>query len=164
MLVLVMGVAGSGKTTIGKALAQSMGWRFADADDFHSAANISKMSDGVALTDADRAPWLRTMQQAITAWIDSGESVVLACSALKQRYREQLISGDFAIVYLKGDLDLIYGRLAARREHFMRPEMLASQFADLEPPQPDEGATEVSVEPSPNEIVDTILKAHPDVS
>src|SRR4051812_39126901 len=115
MLVLIMGVAGSGKTLIGSMLADSIGWKFADADTFHPAANVEKMSHGIPLTDADREPWLRNMQQAISGWINSGQSVVLACSALKQRYREQLARGhELKVVYLKGDFELIYSRLVAR--------------------------------------------------
>ena len=156
MLVLVMGVAGSGKTLIGRMLADSLGWRFADADDFHPTANLEKMSQGIPLTDADREPWLENMRHAISGWMDSGENVVLACSALKQRYREQLTRGcESKVVYLKGDFELIYGRLAARHNHFMKPEMLASQFADLE--EPVEAMT-IDVSSAPEQIVAQLRK------
>ena len=152
-----MGVAGSGKSLIGAALAKELGSRFADADAFHPAANIEKMSRGIPLTDEDRAPWLDAMHQAIARWSAAGENVVLACSALKLNYRERLIAGqDVRIVYLKGNFDLIHSRLATRAAHFMKPEMLASQFADLEEP---EGAIVVDVSRSPEEIVAEIRRA-----
>lgn len=156
MMVLVMGVAGSGKTLIGSRLAQFLGWKFADADAFHPAANVEKMSRGIPLTDADREPWLRAMREAVADWTESGQSVVLACSALKRRYREQL-SGLYAmkIVYLKGEFDLLHSRLAERRGHFMKSEMLASQFLDLEEP---EDAIVVDVSRSPEEIVADIRR------
>src|SRR5512133_164420 len=131
MLVLVMGVAGSGKSLIGRRIADEMGCCLVDADAFHPAANIEKMSHGIPLTDADRAPWLRAVHAEVLQWIAGGECVVLACSALKQRYREQLAQGTtMKVVYLKGTLDVIHGRLRDRRDHFMKPEMLASQFTD----------------------------------
>jgi gluconokinase len=154
MVVLIMGVAGSGKTLIGSMLAQTLNWTFADADQFHPAANIQKMSQGMPLTDADREPWLHAMRQAIAGWIQSGANAVLACSALKQRYRELLTVGpEFKIVYLKGDPDLIHDRLAHRQAHFMKPEMLASQFADLEEPA---DATVVDISRPPDQIVSEI--------
>ena len=159
MLVLVMGVAGSGKTLIGSMLADSLGWRFADADDFHPVANIEKMRQGIPLTDADRGPWLSNMHRSISDWIDSGENVVLACSALKQRYREQLAEGcGMKVVYLKGSFDLIHSRLAGRHNHFMRAELLASQFADLEEP---EGAITVDIARAPDQIIAEVRKDLP---
>jgi gluconokinase len=155
LLVLVMGVAGSGKTLIGSMLAQVLGCRFADADEFHPAANIEKMSRGVPLTDADREPWLRAIHQALCEWGASGQDAVVTCSALKQRYREQLTRDcDVKLVYLKGGFDVIYRRIATRTGHFMKPEMLASQFADLEEPA---DAIVVDVSASPAEIVSEIL-------
>ena len=146
-----MGVAGSGKTLIGAMLAKSLNWQFADADDFHPAANIEKMTQGIPLTDEDREPWLRAMRDAILGWIESGENAVLACSALKQRYRDELSHvPETRLVYLKGSPDLIYNRLSQRHDHFMKPEMLASQFAALE--EPADGIV-VDVSPSPDEIV-----------
>jgi gluconokinase len=151
MIVLVMGVAGSGKTLIGSMLAESLGWKFADADDFHPAANIEKMSRGIPLTDADRSPWLMAMHEAIQRWIAAGANVVLACSALKREYRNQLWKGpELPVVYLKGDIKLIHSRLAARRGHFMKAAMLESQLADLEEP---EDAIVVEVSQTPEEIV-----------
>lgn len=155
-LVLVMGVAGSGKTLIGSMLAESLGWRFVDADAFHPAANLQKMSQGIQLTDTDREPWLATMQQKVSEWLTADEKVVLACSALKERYREQLArAGELKVVYLKGDFDLIYERLEKRRDHFMRPEMLASQFADLEEPQQ---AIMVDIRLTPQRIISELRR------
>ncbi|WP_433217988.1 gluconokinase [Dactylosporangium sp. CS-047395] len=162
---LVMGVAGTGKTTVGAMLAGRLHWTYAEADDFHPPANVEKMASGIPLTDDDRGPWL----DRIGEWIDeraaAGESGVVTCSGLKRAYRERLRHGrpQVRLVFLEGSRELITRRLAARHGHFMRVEMLDSQFADLEPPEPDEGVTEVSVEPPPNEIVDAILRAHPDV-
>jgi gluconokinase len=156
MVLLIMGVAGSGKTLIGSMLAQALNWRFADADQFHPAANIQKMSQGVPLTDADREPWLRAMRNAIVGWIQSGESAVLACSALKQQYREQLTVGpELKIVYLKGEPDLIRERLSHRQAHFMKAEMLASQFADLEEPA---DALVIDISRPPDQIVSEIQR------
>jgi gluconokinase len=155
MVVLVMGVAGSGKSVVGAALAEALGWRFADADAFHPVSNIDKMSRGIPLTDADRAPWLDAMRDAIANWTARRESVVLACSALKVTYRDRLAAGrELRIVYLKGNFDLIHSRLATRPGHFMQPEMLASQFADLEEP---ENAIVVEVSRSADEIVAEII-------
>jgi gluconokinase len=165
-LFIVMGVAGTGKTTVGALLAGRLGWRYAEADDFHPADNVAKMAAGMPLTDADREPWLA----AIGRWIDergaAGEPGVVTCSGLKRVYRDRLRQGrpQVRVVFLEGSRELITRRLTARHGHFMRVEMLDSQFADLEPPQPGEGVTEVSVEPPPDEIVEAILRAHPDVS
>jgi gluconokinase len=163
---IVMGVAGTGKTTIGALLAGRLGWLYAEADDFHPPANVDKMAAGVPLTDVDREPWLDSIGRWIDARAEAGEAGVVSCSGLKRAYRDRLRQGrpQVRVVFLEGSRELITRRLTARHGHFMRVEMLDSQFADLEPPQPDEDATEVSVEPSPNEIVDAILKAHPDVS
>lgn len=163
-VLIVMGVAGTGKTTVGAMLAGRLHWLYAEADDFHPAANVEKMAAGTPLTDADREPWLA----AIGRWIDeraaAGEPGVVTCSGLKRAYRDRLRQGrpQVRMVFLQGSRELIARRLAARHGHFMRAEMLDSQFADLEPPEPDEGVTEVSVEPPPNEIVDAILRANPD--
>ena len=133
MLVVVMGVAGSGKTLIGSMLARSLGYLFADADEFHPRANIEKMSHGIPLTDTDREPWLRAIQKRLCEWGSADISAVVTCSALKQKYRDMLSRDcDVKIVYLKGEFDLIHGRIQQRQGHFMRPEMLQSQFADLE--------------------------------
>jgi carbohydrate kinase (thermoresistant glucokinase family) len=159
--VIVMGVSGCGKSTIGALLALHLRWEFEDADWFHPAANIDKMHNGIALTDEDRRPWLN----AVAAWIDktrrSGGQDVVACSALKRRYRDVLIGdrADVRLVYLKGDETLIARRLATRHEHFMPRSLLHSQFEALEEPGPDENPIIVSIEPSPREIVAQILSA-----
>jgi gluconokinase len=162
---IVMGVAGTGKTTVGALLAGRLGWLYAEADDFHPPANVAKMAAGEALIDADREPWLASIGRWIDERAEAGEPGVVSCSGLKRAYRDRLRQGrpQVRVVFLQGSRELITRRLTARHGHFMRVEMLDSQFADLEPPQPDEDVTEVSVEPSPNEIVDAILKAHPDV-
>ena len=156
MVVLLMGVAGSGKTLIGGLLAKKLNWEFADADRFHPAANIQKMSQGVPLSDADRQPWLLAMRRAITGWIKSEQNTVLACSALKQQFREQLTVGaEVRTVYLKGAPHLIYERLSHRKAHFMKAEMLASQFADLEEPT---DAIVINISQSPDQIVSEIQR------
>lgn len=137
MIVIVMGVSGSGKTTVGKLLATSLNWDFSDADDFHSAANIAKMSLGMALDDADRMPWLLELQSAIADWLQVKKNVVLACSALKATYRDLLWVDRMQIklVYLKGDFELISQRLQQRSNHYMKANLLSSQFDTLEEPQ-----------------------------
>ena len=136
MIIVIMGVSGVGKTTVGEALAQQLGWSFADADDFHPAANVAKMRAGIPLTDADRAPWLQSLRATIAFWLAAGQSAVLACSALKQAYREQLIVGpEVKLVFLYADLELIADRMAARHGHYMNPALLQSQFDALEAPR-----------------------------
>ncbi len=149
-----MGVVGSGKSTVGRLLAQKLGWQFADADDFHPAENIRRMSHGIPLTDADRAPWLSAMRSAIRQWLTAGENVILACSALKHSYREELRAGDVRFVYLKGNAQLIAQRLHARQGHFATDSILSSQFADLEEPK---DALTVSIAQPPDSIVDEIF-------
>jgi len=158
-VVIVMGVSGSGKSTIGALLAQRLHWEFEDADWFHPASNVDKMHSGIPLTDEDRWPWLR----AIAAWIDqtrrAGGHGVIPCSALKRRYRDILIGdrGDVRLVYLKGSETLIARRIATRHEHFMPQSLLHSQFEALEEPGADENPIVVSIEPLPREIVARIL-------
>jgi gluconokinase len=158
-VLVVMGVSGSGKTTVAALLADRLGWALADADSFHSAANARKMQSGVALTDEDRWPWL----QAIAAWLDAvrraGGRGVVACSALKRSYRDILLGGraDVRLVYLKGDAELIRRRLAKRREHFMPAALLRSQFDALEEPEPDEDPIVVSIDVDPEAIVARIV-------
>src|SRR5215472_1353249 len=136
MVILLMGVTGSGKTTVGQALAESLHWQFVDADDFHSPSNVDKMRAGIPLDDADRAPWLATLRTHIVEWLKSEANVVLGCSALKQAYRDQLVvSSDVRLVYLKGGSELIAARLKKRHGHYMDPNLLPSQFAALEEPR-----------------------------
>ena len=131
-----MGVAGSGKTTVGRLLAEALGWAFFDGDDFHPAANVEKMAGGEALTDADRAAWLDALRRLIDDCLARDEPAVIACSALRAAYRQRLGTDRDAVylVYLEGDVETIRDRLAARRGHFFDPRLLASQFATLEPP------------------------------
>ena len=152
-MVLVMGVSGSGKTTVGRLLAEELGWNFQDADEFHPLTNVEKLRRGMPLTDDDRLPWLRQLRRLISGWIEAQRSVVLACSALTHRYRAILLEGmedHVRLVYLKGNLDLIERRLAGRKDHFMHRGLLASQFETLE--EPGE-ALVVDIEDSPDRIV-----------
>jgi gluconokinase len=153
-VVVLMGTTGSGKTTVGQLLARELSWEFADADDFHSAANKEKMSKGVGLTDEDRTPWLESLRVRINEWIERGENAVLACSALKQAYRDTLsVGAEVKWVYLKGSYDEISARLAARTGHYAKADLLASQFAVLEEPK---DALAVSVEQTPEAIAGEI--------
>ncbi len=133
MIVVLMGVSGVGKTTIGRLLAADLGWPFLDADDFHTPASVAKMSHGLPLTDADRQPWLASLRGAIRERLVRGESAVLACSALKETYREQLrVDASVRFVHLKADPDVIRRRLGQRRQHFFGPDLLASQLEAIE--------------------------------
>jgi gluconokinase len=160
MIVVVAGVSGSGKTTVGALLASTLGWPFEDGDALHSAANIAKMRAGVPLTDEDRWPWLA----AVDAWADerirAGESAVMACSAIKRSYRDRLMAGRPAvrIVFLEAAPDLLAARLRARHGHFFRAEMLHSQLADLEPPGPAGRVLVVPATGQPAEIVADIIR------
>ncbi len=146
-----MGVSGAGKTTVGKLLAAELGWHFVDADDYHPPANVEKMRNGIPLTDADRAPWLEALRALIAGLIAEGNNTVLACSALKQSYREALqVAPEVQFVYLKGTPQLLRRRLHERLGHFMTERMLDSQLAALE--EPDD-ALIVDVDRSPAEIV-----------
>ena len=159
--IVVMGVSGSGKTTIAAMLAGRLGWPYRDADDFHPPQNIAKMSSGQPLNDDDRAPWLA----AIAAWIDqrraSGEHGIVACSALKRAYRDVLIGprADVGLIFLDGAREVIHARMAARRDHFMPKGLLDSQIATLEPPGAEEGALRLSVDQPPDEIVAQVVGA-----
>jgi gluconokinase len=151
VIVIVMGVTGAGKTTIGSLLATELGWEFADADSFHSAANKEKMSRGIPLDDADREPWLEAIRAALLQWSSAHQNVVLACSALKSSYRERLeIGPEVKFVYLKGSYETIYQRLLSRHGHFATEKILSSQFEALEEP---EDAIVVDVGKTPEEIV-----------
>src|SRR6202042_3391604 len=154
MIVIVMGVTGSGKTTVGQMLAQRLGAEFADADDFHSAANKDKMHRGIPLTDADRIPWLAPIHGHLALAASEPRSIVLGCSALKQSYRGQLFRGlDARLVYLKGSYELIDQRLEQRKGHFADDLILAAQFADLQEPT---DAIVVDISGEPAQIVDEI--------
>ncbi|HKF01816.1 MAG TPA: gluconokinase [Candidatus Sulfotelmatobacter sp.] len=157
MIVIVMGVVGAGKTTVGKLLASELGWQFADADDFHPASNVEKISHGVPLTDEDREPWLDRLRDAILNWIANGQSTVLACSALKRSYRTKLQAAhEVRLVFLKGSAGMIAKRLQARHGHFAGEAILASQLADLEEP---ENAVTADISGAPQQIVNQIRKA-----
>lgn len=136
MVIVVMGVAASGKTTVGHLLAEELGWTFYDADDFHSDSNVEKMSRGVPLDDEDRRPWLESLRELIRECLSLGRDAVLACSALKESYRERLLIDErVRVAYLEADRELIRERLTERTDHFMKPEMLDSQFAALQEPE-----------------------------
>ena len=145
MIVLLMGVSGVGKTTIGEALAQELGWRFLDADDYHPPQNVAKMAAGTPLDDADRRPWLARINEELLKMQSEGRSAVLACSALKASYRSRLTCGlaDWKLAYLHGGFELIHSRLQERRHRYMPAALLQSQFAALEPPR-DAIAVDVS--------------------
>lgn len=134
--LILMGVSGSGKTTVGKSLAERLGWDFYDADDFHLSENVAKMASGIPLNDSDRAPWLASLHELISSSLRTDHPGVLACSALKERYRQQLMEGNegVQIIYLKGSYDLIWSRMKKRTDHYMKPHMLKSQFETLEEP------------------------------
>ena len=158
MIIVIMGVSGSGKTTVGLELAAALRWGFSDADEFHSPANVEKMRSGIPLTDQDREPWLRSIRDAIERWKRSEPGHVLACSALKKHYREILGRNDpdVRFVYLHGGFELISERLKSRKSHFFNPALLRSQFEALEDP---EDALVVDVSKEPQEIVSQIVAA-----
>ena len=154
---IVMGVSGCGKSSVGKALAEHLGWDFYDADDFHPPANVVKMANGIPLDDSDRAPWLATLNELISSSLKADQPGVLACSALKERYRQQLMNGNegVQIVYLKGSYELIWSRMEKRTDHYMKPHMLKSQFETLEEPV---NALTIDISMSLDDIVQEILK------
>jgi gluconokinase len=158
-IILVMGVSGTGKTTIGKKLAAALNWKFVDADSFHSTANLEKMSQGIPLNDSDRIPWLKALQTAIEQWLQADQKTVLACSSLKTAYRQMLWRDPqrMQLVYLRGTFEVIAQRLAERQNHFMSKDLLQSQFDSLEEPNP---ATSLWVEvlQSPDAIVQEIIQ------
>jgi gluconokinase len=157
VIVIVFGVSGAGKTTIGKLLANDLGRRFLEADDFHPRANIDKMRRGIPLTDEDRQPWLDSLREQIGKSVEARQDAVLACSALKRAYRERLrVSDDVKFVFLRGDFALVEKQLRRRRGHFMNPDLLRSQFADLEEPGLDEDAVTIELGRTPEELVEEI--------
>ena len=159
MIAVLMGVSGSGKTTIGTLLAERTGSLFADADDYHSPANKQKMASGVPLTDEDRKPWLEALNQLLKNWYTSGKKGVLACSALKEAYRQRLAegipSGTVRFIWLDGDKELLHERLIERHHEYMDPSLLDSQLATLEPPK---DALRVENDRAPGVVVDEILQ------
>ncbi len=164
-VLVVMGVAGSGKTTVGKLLAERLGWLYQEGDALHPPENVAKMSAGVPLGDADRAPWLRRIADRIDAWRGSGQAGVVTCSALKRVYRDVIVGdrSDVRLVHLRGSRDLIGRRMAARKGHFMPTALLDNQFATLQDPSPEERAIAVDVSATPAELVDEILRRLPDL-
>lgn len=154
---IVMGVSGSGKTMVGRSLANRLGWDFYDADDFHPAANVAKMANGIPLDDSDRAPWLASLHDLISSSLNMDRPGVLACSALKERYRQRLMDDhdEVALVYLKGSFELIWSRMEKRTDHYMKPHMLKSQFEALEEPT---NAFAVDIIEPVDDIVQEILK------
>jgi gluconokinase len=158
--LVVMGVSGSGKTTIADKLAERLDWTFEDGDRFHPASNIAKMSAGQPLTDEDRWPWLRAIADEIDRVCEAGERAVIACSALKRAYRAILVRerSDVRIVFLNGTQQLIADRLSQRQGHFMPPGLLASQFKTLEPPERNENPVTVSIDASVDAIVDDVIR------
>ena len=156
---IVMGVSGSGKTSVGKSLAEHLGWDFYDADDFHPPANIEKMADGIPLDDSDRAPWLAALHDLISSSLIQSRPGVLACSALKERYRRRLLEGNAGVqlVYLKGSYDLIWSRMIVRKDHYMKPHMLKSQFEALEEPS---DALTVDISLPVDEILQVVKKIY----
>lgn len=159
VITVVMGVSGSGKTTVAVLLAAALGCQFQEGDDLHPAANVEKMHSGTPLTDADRLPWLNKIAEEIDGWRARGESGVLTCSALKRAYRDIIVGErrDVTLVYLKGSYDLIHRRMAARHEHFMPLALLGSQFATLQEPAPDERPLTVNVDGKPAGIVADVV-------
>ena len=157
MIVIVCGVSGAGKTTIGRLLAQDVGWKFYDADDFHPAANIEKMKAGTPLTDEDRQPWLDRLRQLIERCLAAQESAVIACSALKRAYRDRLrVTEQVKFVFLRASRAQVVEHLQQRRGHFMPAALLDSQFADLEEPQPQEDALNVDLRGSTRDVASLI--------
>lgn len=158
MIVILMGVTGAGKTTVGRGLAQELGWRFIDGDDYQPRANIDKMARGIPLTDADRVLWLPRLRRLIERYLRNGQSAVIACSALKQAYRDYLSvdAREVRFVYLKGEYELIRARLKGRQGHFAKEDLLASQFSTLEEP---EGVLTVDVAQDPDTIIAVIRQS-----
>jgi gluconokinase len=157
VIVVVFGVSGAGKTTVGELLARELGWRFLEADDFHPPENIEKMRSGRPLNDEDRWPWLERLREQIKRSLATGENAVLACSALKRAYRDRLqVNEKVKFVFLRGDYEVVEKQLRSRHGHFMDPGLLQSQFDDLEEPQRDEDVITIELGPAPPAIVKEI--------
>lgn len=163
MIIVMMGICGAGKTTIGRALAERLGIPFTEGDSFHPPENVARMKAGHPLTDADRAPWLKALATAITAWSTAGEEMVMSCSALRRSYRDQFRAAapDVVFVHLHGAVDLVRARMATREGHFMPIALIDSQIADLEDPTGEPGVIVVDVAGTPEEIVDRIVAQLP---
>ncbi len=157
-IIILMGVSGCGKSTVGEALGKKLGWIFHDGDDFHPQANIDKMSNGIPLNDEDRQPWLDNIRDLINQHLQSGESAIIACSALKESYRQRLKQGctQVVFIYLHGTYELIRKRMQERKGHYMKKSMLLSQLSDLEKPG---NAIEIEINNDISTITDNILKA-----
>ncbi|HZQ02372.1 MAG TPA: gluconokinase [Reyranella sp.] len=160
MILVIMGVSGCGKSTIGKGLSRRLGWQYQEGDALHPPANVAKMKSGQPLDDDDRLPWLRKVADRIDQWRKDGVSGIITCSALKRAYRDIIIGKrpGVALLYPKGSKELIASRIAHRRGHFMPASLLDSQFAALEEPSPDENAITVSVDQTPDQIVDEVVE------
>jgi gluconokinase len=157
VIIIIYGVSGAGKTTVGKLLARELVWRFLEADDFHPAASIEKMRNGHPLTDKDRWPWLDCLRKQIERSRAAGENAVLACSALKRTYRDRLrVSDEVKFVFLRGDYALVEKQLRSRHGHFMNAALLQSQFDDLEQPHSDENVLTIELGRTSEEIVERI--------
>jgi len=161
IILIVMGVSGSGKTTVAAMLAGRLQWRFQEGDALHPQANVDKMHHGVPLTDADRLPWLDSIAALIDRWNTEGVSGIITCSALKRAYRDRIRAGrpDVELIYLRGARELVSARITQRMGHFMPASLLTSQFATLEEPGADEPAITVDIGGSPDQIVEAILRA-----
>jgi len=159
-IVLLMGVSGSGKSTVGAALAGQLGWQMQEGDALHPPENVAKMARGEALTDEDRAPWLDAIGLVLDRWHAAGESGIVTCSALKRAYRDRLRAGrpELVLVFLHGSPELIQDRLAHRQGHFMPATLLGSQFATLEEPAPDEGAIVEEIDRPAEDVVRDLAK------
>jgi len=160
MILVIMGVSGSGKTTIAKGLVKRLGWQYQEGDDLHPPSNVEKMKSGTPLSDADRLPWLKKIAEKIDEWRAKGISGVVTCSALKRAYRDIIAGGrpDVVIVYPKGSKELIADRMAHRHGHFMPASLLDSQFKILEEPSLDENSITVSIDRTPEQIDDEIVR------
>ncbi len=158
--LVVMGVCGCGKSSVGERLAAALGAAFVEGDAFHPPENVARMSAGIALSDADREGWLDALAARLAEGVRSGERLVLSCSALKRRYRDRLRQGDpgLVFVHLRGDRALISERMASRPGHFMPTMLIDSQFRDLEPPQADEAAIECDIRAAPEHLVERVLE------
>lgn len=156
-----MGVCGSGKSEVGRRVAEALGASFIEGDDYHSPASVAKMASGIPLDDMDRAAWLQRLRQEIATARDTGASLVVSCSALKRRYRDLLREGDPALrfAHLQGQRDVIAARLAARKDHYMPPALLDSQLQALEPLQPDEAGMTLDITASPEQLASAVLQA-----